>query len=479
MTWVWRNVVWLAVFSCALFLFPSAFARTEQYGKADREFAQEMLNKVAKDIPKYYYDGKLHGVDWDVKVQEAKKNVDAAHSLDRAVSEIAALLDSLNDSHTAFYPPPRANTFDYGFRMEIIGEHCFVTHVVSGSDAEKKGLKPGNEILAVNDQPISRNTLWRIQYIYDVLRPQPGLRLSLADSGSPPRQLEVIATIRPSTLATYFQHQGINQIVRDSENAHHAKEARYFEKGDELLVVKIPMFGFSADEADKIIGNMRKHKGVVLDLRGNHGGFTGPLDLLLDSNFQNDNMSKIRKRRGLVLDPGDNYGEFAETLGRLLGGLFQYDRKICDRVGRDSSKPVVAAGRHHDAFTGRFAVLIDSESAAASEVFARVVQLEKRGFVVGDRSAGMVMESRFYPHEVNLDSVIFYGASITDADLVMTDGQSLEHIGVTPDIVILPTAEDLAKGRDPALSKAVGMVGVKLSPEEAGTAIPYEEPKGE
>ena len=63
MTWVWRNVVRPFAFLCALCLFPLAFARPEQYTKADREFAQEMLNKVAKDIPKYYYDSKLHGLD--------------------------------------------------------------------------------------------------------------------------------------------------------------------------------------------------------------------------------------------------------------------------------------------------------------------------------------------------------------------------------------------------------------------------------
>ena len=439
MPWVWRNIVWSSALLCALFVVLSVFAQPQQYTKADRDFAQQMLEKVAADVPKYYYDIKLHGVDWEAKVREAKKNVDTADSLNGAVSEIAALLDSLNDSHTAFYPPPRTTTHDYGFKMEMIGDHCFVTHVHSDSDAEKKGLKPGDEVFAVNEHPVSRQTLSRIHYIYGVLRPQPGLRLTLSDETGHPRQSEVMAKVRTSTAVKYFLHQGINQHVRDIDDVHHSLRARYFEKGDDLLVVKIPEFAFSAEETDNIIGKMRKHKGVVLDLRGNPGGFT-------------------------------------DTLDRLLGGMFQYDRKICDRVGRDSTKPVVATGRHHDAFIGRFAVLIDSDSASASEVFARVVQLERRGFVVGDRSAGKVMEARYYRHEVTLDKGVFYGASVTGADLVMADGRSLEHVGVEPDILILPTARDLLEKKDPALAKAAGLVGVKLSPEEAGTVLPYEEP---
>jgi hypothetical protein len=61
----------------------------------------------------------------------------------------------------------------------------------------------------------------------------------------------------------------------------------------------------------------------------------------------------------------------------------------------------------------------------------------------------------------------------------MADGKSLKHVGVGPDIVILPTAQDLANDRDTFLANAAGLVGVTLSPEEAATAIPYEDPKGE
>lgn len=410
----------------------------QQYAKSDRRLAESMLLDADTDVQKHYYDSKFHGVDWKARVQEARKNIATARSMDDAVSEIAALLDSLHDSHTSLVLPPRTQVHDYGFQMEMIGDRCYVVRVRARGDAEKKGLKQGDEVKAVNGYPVSRKDFRRLVYIVNVLRPQPELRLTLTDALGGQRQLEVMTRYQVSTVNSYFLHQGINVLVRDADARREILRPRYFEKGDDLLVVKIPEFAFSALEVDNIVGKMRAHTGVVLDLRGNPGGY-------------------------------------ADTLDHLLGGLFQNDLKIFDRVGRGETKSVSAIGRHHDAFTGRFAVLIDSESASASEVLARVVQIEKRGFIVGDRNSGSVMEARRYPHQVALDSIVSYAISVTEADLVMTDGKSLEHVGVEPDIVVLPTGQDLANDRDPALAKAAGLVGAKLSPEEAGKILPYVE----
>jgi C-terminal processing protease CtpA/Prc len=118
---------------------------------------------------------------------------------------------------------------------------------------------------------------------------------------------------------------------------------------------------------------------------------------------------------------------------------------------------------------------------SAAEIFARVVQLEKRGTILGDRSAGAVMESGVFIHAVNLDrsgtNVTQYGSMITVADLIMTDGKSLENVGVTPDERIVPTPDDMAAGRDPVLARAAALAGVKMTPEEAGKIFPFEWPK--
>ena len=154
--------------------------------------------------------------------------------------------------------------------------------------------------------------------------------------------------------------------------------------------------------------------------------------------------------------------------------MFEKEVKIADRVGRKDTKPEIAKPIHNP-FLGKLVVLVDARSASAAELFARIMQLEKRGVVIGDQTSGAVMEAKHYSEQTGTDTTVYYGASITEWDLIMTDGKSLEHTGVTPDEVRLPSAPAaIANGRDPVLAHAAETLGVKITSEDAGKAFPYE-----
>ena len=419
--------------SCIACLSEASFAQ-QPLTSVTRGFALDMLSTVTNDIRKNYYDPKLHGVDWDAKIAQTKLLIDKAPTMDIALSYIATAVDSLNDSHTLFYPPYRSKESDFGFEYQIIGpDRCYITHVRPQTDAAAKGLKPGDEILTVNNYLVDRSNRWKMDYMFSVLRPQASvqLRIQLPTDGSS-RELQVNARItsrkNPRDLSWSW--------MRELDEERHSIRARFTELGDDVMVLKLPVFEYTNSQIGGMMARARKHHTLILDLRGNPGGDV-------------------------------------DTLSDVLGALFEKDVKIADRVTRTNSKPWMAKSQRI-VFTGKLIVLVDSDSASAAELLARVVQLEKRGIVVGDHTSGAVMESKFYRNQMGGDFLMFYGESITHANLIMTDGHSIEHIGVTPDYEIIPTAQDMANDRDPVLAKAAELAGVKLAPEEAGKMFPYE-----
>src|SRR5260370_33176632 len=84
------------------------------------------------------------------------------------------------------------------------------------------------------------------------------------------------------------------------------------------------------------------------------------------------------------------------------------------------------------------------------------------------------MEATGFSHQVRVDNVVLSGASITNADVIMSDGKSIEHAGVIPDQLLIPTAEDMAAGRDPVLARAIELAGGRIDPVAAGKLFPVE-----
>jgi len=420
---------------CSVF----AVSQAKDMNGLERGQVQTMLTQVSKDVTRHYYDPNLHGVDFEAKVKLAHDQINQEKSLNMAMAHVAAVLDSLNDSHTFFIPPHRPYTLDHGWTYQMIGDKCFVTNVQPNGDAGTHGVKPGDQLLAINGYRINRDNSWKIEYAFNVLRPLPQLTITLRNPQGGDRKVLLEAKFRQRrNLRSLDDMNTFQDFWMDEEDWTREQRIRIAEYGDGLIIARVPSFTFDQGEANKLISQARKHKALVLDLRQNPGGY-------------------------------------GESLKAMVGGIFDHDVKIADRVGRDSSKPMIAKSDHRP-FEGKLIVLIDSNSASASELLARVVQLEKRGTVIGDRTSGSVMEARSYHYQAGLEVATFFGASITDADLIMADGHSLEHNGVTPDELAAPTAADLASGRDPVLARAAEIAGVKLTAEDAGKLFPYKWP---
>jgi C-terminal processing protease CtpA/Prc len=413
-------------------------AQDKPMSKEDLRNMKEMLHTIRDDIKENYFDRKFNGLDVNLRFDEAEKKIETAPSVNYALSDIAGAVGALKDSHTYFIPPPRPFKHSYGLEMQAVGNDCFITAVRPGSDAEKKGLKPGDQILSVNGYSAIREDIGKIKLVFNTLRPQARLRLVVRPADAGPRQVDALANIRPTDkMRDLTDYWSFIQEKRDYEMIH---RSRFVEYGSDVIIWKLPDFVFMPDQAGKMLDRIRSHKALILDLRGNPGGSV-------------------------------------EFLVHFLGGMLDHDVKVGDFVSRHGIQTQKTKSRGDKTFGGRLVVLVDSESASASEIFARVVQLEKRGTVVGDVSSGMVMESKMYPHRLGGMMVMtFYAASITAADIIMSDGKSLENVGVVPDFRIVPTPIDLATQRDPALAYAASLVDLQLTPEVAGRMFPVEWP---
>jgi carboxyl-terminal processing protease len=399
----------------------------------DRDRGRAILDIIKDDLKENYYDPTFHGMDVNARFKAAKEKINSATSNGQIFSIIAQVLIDLNDSHTFFIPPDRVVDTDYGWEMQMIGDKCYVVDVTPGSDAQSKGVRIGDEVWSIDGFEPTRENLWKIRYSYYTLKPRAGMRLVLRNPSGSEREVEVMARIV----------KGRERILLAGQKKLF-EASRFSELKNDLIIWKLPSFEVSPKEIDDSMARVMRFKSLILDLRGNSGGYE-------------------------------------DALLRLTGYFFDHDLKLGDAQRRKGTKVLLAKTRSENIFKGKLVVLVDSSSASASELFARVIQLEKRGTIIGDRSAGAVMRSKLYGEADVIGAfgdeganirITPFAVSITEANLLMTDGKSLEGVGVIPDESLAPKGSDLVTGRDVVLARAAADCGITLEPEDAGALFP-------
>ncbi|MGB2751518.1 MAG: S41 family peptidase [Pyrinomonadaceae bacterium] len=394
----------------------------------NRTRGKNMLDDIKKTLKEYYFDEKFKGIDLETRIKTAKERVDKLDMNWQIFQEIAEVLMEFDDSHTFFIPPNRSNRVSYGFSMQMVGPRCFITSVKKGSDAEAKGLKPGDQILSIGANPPSRDSLWRINYLIYSLSPQELLQVTVADPEGVQRKVIIKASFKSQAERRKEAEARRKKKVEDPFKCHIPN--------DEVAICKLNTFETEKKYIDRMMAEIGLKRKVILDLRGNGGGFV-------------------------------------DTEEYLVGHFFDHDVKVATSLNRKKPKERVAKTQKGRVVTGDLIVLIDSNSASASEIFARVIQIEKRGRVLGDISAGAVMTSYMIPMQNDrgvpgYQVFSLYGLSVTVSDLIMGDGNRIEKVGVMPDQQARPTAWALRDNLDPVLAYAATQFGVNMTAEQAG-----------
>ena len=301
--------------------------------------------------------------------------VDGVNPSDLMKTGIDAMLDKL-DPYTVFIPESEIEDFrfmttgEYGGIGSLIhkqGNYVIISEPYENSPAQKAGLKAGDKILKINDKSASGKS---VEDVSTVLKGQPGTSFKLLierASESKPIAIEVVRekiTIDPVPYYGMLE-SGIGYIKLNSFTQTASAEVK-----KALLELK----------AKNAIG------GLVLDLRDNGGG-------LLNEAVNIVNLF-VKKNEQVV-----------STKGK---------QKDKNRSYQTSNEPVDV--------TLPLVVLVNGNSASASEIVAGALQDLDRAVIVGSRTYGKGLVQNVFPLSYNTQ------VKITVAKYYIPSGRCIQEI---------------------------------------------------
>lgn len=380
--------------------------------KFERGRMEDIMNVVAKDIQKKFYDRSLKGLDWNAITERARQRIRQADRLGDMLAAISSVPYQLNDSHTYFIPPGRSARVDYGFEAEPVGKDILVYKLKKDGPAINAGLQLGDKIIGFAGFVAKRENFFEISRYFEFLDPVNELTLVVARGDDAPRTVNIPAKIEQRGKGYLMDYNAIMQMIDAQEPIY--KHVNY---DGNIGYLKLRAFMLSAGDVDSMVNKVKNSTAVIIDLRGNRGGAR-------------------------------------ETLFALAGHFTDLPYDMGNQVGRDKTEALRVKPQHPRIAVPMF-VMIDSDSASASEMFARDMQIRKKATVVGDTSGGRVNMAMIFWEKVGAYDMVGFGTEIAVARVVMENGEELENHGVTPDEFCIPTAQDLHQEKDPCLDRVL------------------------
>ncbi len=316
---------------------------------------------------------------------------------------IKGIMDSLGDQHSSYMDPDqhRQANMDLEGEYEGIGtwvdgtgEYLTIVSPIADSPAEKAGLKPGDQIIAVDGEDMTG--IDGSLVIRKVLGPAgTSLTLTIFREGEP--EPFDVTLKRANIVLPVVESEMLD------ENIAYVKLNNFSANATEILV----------DHLEELLP--QEPVGLILDLRYN---------------------------------PGGDRDTAVEVSSQFIG-----DGVIMYQVYGDGSRDTFEAVKGGLATDIPIVVLINEGSASASEIVAGAIQDYKRGTLVGMLTFGKGSVQNWIPLVDDQGQV-----RVTIARWLTPNGRTIHELGIEPDVIVELTEEDFEAERDPQLEKAIELI---------------------
>lgn len=306
------------------------------------------------------------------------------------------LVEAAGDPHTAYMDPDETKEFDKSLSGQIGGgigaeiglrnNKPTIIKPLENSPAQKAGIKASEVIVKVNDEASSD---WSVEKVVSKIRGEVGTSVKLTLlSGGQTREVSVV-------------RQNIVSPAVESEI------------DGEIGILKVNRFGDDTVSLSRKYASEFVEKGVkkvILDLRNNPGGTVGAAQGLLG--IWLDNQIAMTERRG---------SEIVKTL-RTTGTSILGNMKTV--------------------------VLINGNSASASEITAGALREYGKATLVGQKSYGK--------GSVQIVLGLPGGSQmkVTEARWYTPKGKNIDKTGIEPDVKVDLSSDDVNNNVDPQMDKA-------------------------
>jgi carboxyl-terminal processing protease len=279
------------------------------------------------------------------------------------------------------YSQIEGNFVGLGVELKSIENALLIVKTITGSPAERAGIRSGDRIVAVDGRTVQELST---DQAANMLQGQEGTTVQVTITS--PGQLPRVISVR-----------------REQVEVPSVDNVKIIDSAFGIGYLKLTTFQKTTSrDLDAALWKLHREgmRSLIMDLRGNPGG-------LLTTSVE-------------VVDKFVERGVIVSTRGRSTQEDFTYTAR--------------EAGTWHVPLV----VLIDGDSASASEIFAGAIRDHQRGTIVGARSYGKGSVQGIFPLNISGS-----GLRLTTAKFYSPKGLGYSQVGVSPDVPVQPVARHL------------------------------------